>query len=209
MSQMQKPVPASRHALNLPAGSVRALLALGVLGMLWALALWHRDEKLPVLFIYLQYLMVLILAHFFASHGSTIGSPVSGRSPLGLPRGSLRLLLIVGYVGLAAFVYHTHPEFESPPTIVGDSLVLLAVMVSAFFLGVLVTAVMRVLGGGTLPYWFQDVQAWVALLGLFGLAFLAVLYLINTGLTLEDKIEPRNLQAGLAGLIGFYFGSRS
>ena len=97
-----RPEPAPRpvrHALNLPAGSIRALLAFGVLGYLWILALkrdqagkpllTHTEVSLP--FIYLQFLMVLILASFFAAHGATIGSHVSERSPLGLPRGSVYL----------------------------------------------------------------------------------------------------------------------
>src|SRR4051812_32540137 len=66
----------TRHALGLPAGSVRALLAFGILGLSWLLV-WRystaSDTKLPLEFIYLQYLGVLILAHFFAAHGGSIG----------------------------------------------------------------------------------------------------------------------------------------
>src|SRR5437870_2858126 len=98
----QHPAPApQRHALGLPAGSIRALLALAVLGCLWLVA--YRsveqgpDTKLPLEFVYLQFLMVLILAHYFSAHGNTIGSTVSRKSPLGLPRGTVRLILLVGY----------------------------------------------------------------------------------------------------------------
>src|SRR5258707_13249355 len=103
------PAPANtmpRHALGLPAGSVRALLAFGVLGYLWVLALAPTREGKSLLtenlqasqaFIYLQFLMVLILAHFFTAHGRSIGHQVSRRSPLGLPRGSVRILLLGGY----------------------------------------------------------------------------------------------------------------
>src|SRR5260370_37946074 len=72
-----------RHALGLPAGSVRALLAFMVLGLLWALAYSAQEKDLPVTFVYLQYLMVLILAHYFAAHGSSIGGQTHTRSPLG------------------------------------------------------------------------------------------------------------------------------
>src|ERR1700723_2479790 len=94
------PPPQTRHALGLPAGSVRALLAFGVLGLSWLLV-WRygqNNEKLPLAFIYLQYLGVLILAHFFAAHGGTIGPHTGTRSPLALPRYTVRLLLVAGYL---------------------------------------------------------------------------------------------------------------
>ena len=90
--------PPRRHAFGLPAGSVRALLALAVLGLLWTVALTHphgetvseADKHLPTILIGLQILMVLILVHFFTAHGNTIGRHISGASPLGLPGGSIR-----------------------------------------------------------------------------------------------------------------------
>ena len=122
-------LPPPRHALGLPAGSVRALLALAVLGMLWLLALRPlpgqaeaaSEIKLPTVFMDLQILMVLILAHFFAAHGNSIRAGGAGRSPLGLPRGSVRFLLLAGYLGLAAFLYHTQPKFEYPSTSASSS----------------------------------------------------------------------------------------
>jgi len=72
--------PQRRHALGLPAGSIRALLGLGVLGMLWLLALTSRSHQLPEVFTYLMLLMILILAHYFAAHGKTVGRAVSERS---------------------------------------------------------------------------------------------------------------------------------
>src|SRR5436305_1100164 len=95
--------PPPRHAFALPAASIRALLALGVLGYLWLLVVRKdglANKEASLAFIYLQALMLLILAHFFTAHNSTIGSRVSGgRSPLGLPSGSIRILLVAGYLG--------------------------------------------------------------------------------------------------------------
>ena len=209
------PLPPSRHALGLPAGSIRALLALSVLGLLWLLALQplpgHEgklgDIKLPSVFMDLQILMVLILAHFFASHGHTIRPGGVGRSPLGLPRGSVRFLLLAGYLGLAGFLYHTQPKFEYPST---SALILFLVLTSAFFLGHLLTAAVFRLSSGILPYWFQDVQAWVALLAIVCLAVILLIVLfINPSLPEELKIDMPLLEAILAGLVGFYFGARS
>ncbi len=149
-----------RHALNLPAGSVRALLALGVLAVLWGIALSYGPEtKLPLVFIYLQYLMVLILTHFFTAHNATYGPSVSQRSPLGLPRGSVRLVLVVGFVGLDAYLYHTHRDYDVPPK--GAAFLLLGLLVTGYVLGHLLSKAMRYLGRGVLPAWYQDVEAWL------------------------------------------------
>ena len=161
------PARRTRHALGLPAGSIRAILALSILGLLW-LMVWKQHTaatttELPVAFIYLQFLMVLILAHFFSSHGHSIGSHLSGGSPLGLPAGTIRFLLLVGYGGLAYFLYHFHPEFEPPPQ--ASVFLLLAMLLSAFFIGHYLTRTIQFLSGGALPFWFQDVQAWDGLDG--------------------------------------------
>lgn len=210
-------VPAAprRHALGMPAGSVRALLAFGVLGLSWALALRTEfggqpatEHKLPLPFVYLQTLMVLIIAHFFAAHGSTIGPAVSKRSPLGLPRGSVRFLLLIGYVGLGAFLFRTEPDFEYPAK--AAYILLLLLLISGFFLGHLLSGLMRILGGGQSPAWYQDFEAWIALLAMIGLAVLVIVHVfINPSVSEEYKLDMPTLEAGLAGLVGFYFGARS
>ena len=206
------PTAPMRHALGLPAGSVRALLAFGVLGLSWLLV-WRygtgADHKLPLEFIYLQYLAVLILAHFFAAHGGTIGQQVSSSSPLWLPTGTVRFLLIAGYLGLGAFLYlHNQIEFTEP--IQGQQGLLLLLLLSSFFLGHVITGTVRLVSRGTLPFWFQDVEAWVALLALLGLGVLAMIHLfINPSLESAKRIEPGTLEAFLAAAVGFYFGARS
>ena len=208
-------LPPSRHALGLPAGSIRALLALAVLGLLWLLALCPMpvqgatagEIKLPTVFMDLQILMVLILAHFFAAHGNSIRAGGAGRSPLGLPRGSVRFLLLAGYLGLAAFLYHTQPQFEYPST---SAIILLLVLMSGFFLGHLLTGAVRTFSGGVLPFWFQDLEAWVALLAIICMAIILIVQLfINPSVTLGEKIEMPIVEAILAALVGFYFGARS
>ncbi len=208
-------LPPARHALGLPAGSVRALLALSVLGLLWLLALrplpggseTPADVKLPTVFMDLQILMVLILSHFFAAHGHSIRPAGSVRSPLGLPRGSVRFLLLAGYLGLAGFLYHTQPKFEYPST---SALILLLVLVSGFFLGHVLTVVVRTVSRGFLPFWFQDVQAWVALLAILCMGIILIIQLfINPSVSLEQQLDLPVVEAVLAALVGFYFGARS
>lgn len=213
MSTAAPPLP--RHALGLPAGSVRAILALGVIGYLWVLALTPGKDGKPLMteehtslaFMYLQVLMVLILAHFFVAHGKTIGPKVSRRSPLGLPRGVLRFALLGGYLGLAYYLYVTKPEFKVPET--GPVLLMLAVLLTAFVLGHLITTMMNGLSGGVLPAWYQDVQAWFALLGvvLLGIIILFRLF-INPGLR-DNPVNLDVVETILAGIVGFYFGARS
>jgi hypothetical protein len=198
--------PRHRHALGLPAGSVRGLLALGVLGLLWGLALLYRDGMMPVEFVYLQTLMILILAHFFAAHGKSIGGAVDDRSPLGLPRGTLRFLLIVGYGGLAYFLYHNRSDFVMPEKT--SFLIDLAILVTGFFLGHLIASSIRYVAGGQLPYWYQDVEAWLALMALIGLLVVAFAAMVNVNLPDELKLKTGFVQSCLAGIIGYYFGSR-
>src|SRR5262245_26905773 len=168
------PAPHPRHALGLPAGSIRAVLAFGVLAYLWILALSPGKDDRPLIseeraaqaFIYLQLLMVLMLAHFFVAHGKTIGSHVSSRGPLGLPRGSVRFLLLGGYLGLAYYMYQmqkTHP-FQIPDT--GPVMLMLAILLTCFLVGHFLTHMIVYLARGRMPAWFQDIQAWFALIGL-------------------------------------------
>lgn len=204
-----------RQALGMPAGSIRALLAFGVLGYLWALALVHGQDGKPILtdkrasqaFIYLQVLMVLILAHFFIAHGKTIGGHLGG-SPLGLPRGSVRFLLLGGYLGLAYYTYTTQPDFQIPET--GPVLLMLAILLTAFILGHAVTSLMLWSGKGLLPAWFQDIQAWFALMGVILMGIVVIVrVLINASMPLERQLDPNVVESILAGVVGFYFGARS
>src|SRR5262245_30225866 len=84
--------PAKRHALGLPGGSVRATLALMIVGLICALILIPAPAIPPYLF----YLLFMILGHFFAAHGNTIApAGTDQRSPLYLPPGLIRLVIIV------------------------------------------------------------------------------------------------------------------
>jgi hypothetical protein len=204
-----------RHALGLPAGSIRAILALGVIGYLWLLVLSPAQGGGSLLagaqasraFIYLQVLMVLILAHFYTAHGKTIGGAVSDRSPLGMPRGSVRFFLLAAYLGLAYYMYHQKMNFQIAET--GPILIDLAVLVSAFIFGHLTTSMVRGVTG-TLPAWYQDIQAWFALIAMLTLGVIVLIrFVINTNVGYENQVDPEVVEMVLAGFVGFYFGARS
>jgi hypothetical protein len=200
-----------RHALKLPAGSVRAILAFGILGMLWLLVLYYtnqQDKKLPLLFIYLQVLMVLILGHYFTAHGNSIGKHISTHSPLGLPTGTVRLLLIVAYGGLAYYLYVNHDTFEMPRK--ADFILLLGLLLGGYVLGNLLTHMIRWVNDDELPAWYVDIQAWAAILAVLGMGVLLVYrLLIDPSLPEDLKVGAVSIDAALAAIVGFYFGSRS
>ena len=225
MSQVQPAPPLApapvfrRHAWGWPAGSVRALLALGVLGMLWALALVHpqgetvgqAEKHLPTILLSLQVLMVLMLAHFFTAHGKTIGRHISTASPLGLPGGSIRFVLAAGYIGLCALLLYNHADFDLGPSkdVLWSLLLEIVVVLVAYFAGMLISGVVRKIWGDPPPAPYQDLEAWVAMLAMVGLVVVALMHLINWKVAVENRIPMDYAQAVLSGLIGLYFGARS
>ncbi len=159
-------------------------------------------------FIYLQYVMILILAHFFAAHGNTIGRNVSRHSPLGLPAGTVRFLLLAGYVGLIVWLFYNQREFAPVPE---GHLALPLILMSGFLLGFVVTrAVLAGSSTGQLPFWFQDVQAWFALLAVLGLTVIVIIHLFVLP-TVEERLhfDTTTLETIVAAIVGFYFGARS
>ena len=210
--------PPRRHAWGLPAGSVRALLALAVLGLLWVIALFHphgetlseADKHLPMILLSLQILMVLILAHFFTAHGKSIGRHLTGASPLGLPGGSVRFLLAAGYIGLSAFLFYHRADFELPEkTSLWSLLLELVVVVVSYFIGMVISSGVRMVWGDPPPGPYLDLEAWVALLALLGLGGVVLIHVINRSVSAEHQIPLDVAQAVLSGLIGLYFGARS
>ncbi len=213
---LERPVP-QRHALGLPAGSIRALIAFMVLASLWLLALYGgvgEDNRIPIAYVYLQYVMILILAHFFAAHGNTIGRNVSRHNPLWLPSGFVRFFLLVGYLGLVGWLIYSGREFEKLPS---ASLMLPLVLLTTFLLGYVFHKLVKMFSSpGKIPFWFQDIQAWLALVSMFGLLVIVLLHLfILKNHPKEDLMASSSgsssgvIETIVAGIIGFYFGARS
>jgi len=160
--------------------------------------------------------MFLILGHFFAAHGhSTARAGSHEPSPLNLPRGVVRVLLILGFVGVFAWRYYADRDWRSLTDLkqpVLDQPYLPFVLLAAFFLGIFLGRIVRFLqrGSGVAPYWFQDILAWLALLALLMLvAEVIILVVINPGLAEDRRIHAPTWEAWLAAVISFYFGVRS
>ena len=193
--------------MGLPAGSVRALLVILLLAILWGLALrWPANDKLPIAFIYLVYMGVLIVL-FFASHGSTIGKHVSDRSALGFPSGFFRLLFLAAYLVLIGYLYHTQRQFTESPE--AERWLVLVPFVG-FMVGYIFTKIVLFLSAGELPSWYQDLQAWAAIVSVFGLGVIIFLRMFIFP-HLDEKLhfDTSILEAVVGTIVALYFGARS
>src|SRR5438132_1473900 len=211
--------PPPRHPLGLPAGSVRAILILTIVGLIWLLTLMPRD-KVPTVPLYLYYVLFLCLGSFFSAHGHSIaGLGLSGtRSPLYLPRGTLRALIVLGFLAILGWKYYTTRDWNAVledlklPEIGPKDAVLPVVLLGAFFAGVILSRIFGRSRAGVrvAPPWFQDILAWIALLATLGLvAEVIIQALINPGLPEERRIDLPQFQMFLGAVTCLYFGARS
>lgn len=208
--QAAVPLPTyQREPLGLPAGSVRAVLAFTVLGLIAALLLVPEEKPAPMP-LFLFYLFFLVLGHYFAVRGRQAGA---ARHPLFLPRGAIRFLLLVVFMGVVGWAwYHNPRDFAERMrmTTVAEQPYLPLLLVGGFFLGVIVNKVSHwLLAGPTgLPPWLQDLQAWVALLAMLGLgAEVLIRLVINPSMERQPDLAP--WEGVLAAVVAFYFGVRS
>lgn len=200
------------HAFGWPAGSVRAVLALLVFGSIWALIALRPERPLPP---YLQNLLFIVMGHYFASRSRPVAEVEAGPPPLYLPRGSVRLFSILGFVGVAAWLAWID---ELLPLRAGRGSMTL-VLVAGFLLGVMASRVRSwmFVGDRRSPRWLEDLRAGVSL----GAAVVLVGLVLNRTfgwVELPDTLVIRGLEVELgrngpeellAATVGFYFGSRS
>jgi hypothetical protein len=200
------------HALGLPAGSVRALLAILVFGTVWALLLLQPAAEVPD---YLRDLLFIIMGHYFAARRRVSDSPEPGPPSLYLPRGSVRLLLVAGSVAVAAVLY----QRGQLTAIDRNPGVMTLLLVGGFLLGVAMNAATswwRDRGHRT-PRLVEDIRALISLAAAGLLLFLVANHLLQLVPTTQiDQLIPTGIHLGrfgpehlLAAIVGFYFGSRS
>jgi uncharacterized membrane-anchored protein len=198
----------TRHPLGLPAGSVRAVLALTITGLFWILLLIPEEKNIPVpLFLYFCTAMVLL---FFFAHGKSISHQEGRSPPWGLPRGTIRFVIIGGTIAVFGFYYYLHKELPLSKLVPQPAqLVQWPKLLIGFAIG---------LGSGYLigrgPWRksdaFQDIQAWVSLIAMLGLAVEVIIILfINPNLKQEMKIDLSTWEAILTGIVAWYFGART
>src|SRR5262245_18714012 len=203
--------PVRRHALGLPAGSIRAAHMLVIVGITCALILNPRDIPIAIP-AYLIYLLFLMLGHFFASHGTSIASRDSGQpSPWHLPAGTVRLLVVLALCGTVGWKYSQNPDslqqqIELSLEVLKDQPFLPVIILAAFLAGVVLRSIV---GRNNPPQWLQDFEAWVSLLAIVGLGIETVIRLIVAASMEIPLLALPTWEAILGGVIAFYFGERS
>jgi hypothetical protein len=201
---------ARRHALNLPAGSVRAAHVLGVVGLICAIILVPAQHVVPIP-PYLTYLLFIMLGHYFAAHGVTIATREDpSPSPLYLPGGVVRVLVILALGGTIGWkLYSDEPgllaQFEASLAELEAQPYMPLVILGGFLVGVIIRSIV---GRDNPPVAWQDFEAWVSVLALVGLGLAAMNHLfIQT--TISVPFGMPMWESILGALIAFYFGARS
>src|SRR5207237_6946908 len=159
----------------------------------WLLLLLPAEKQIPIpLFLYFLAGMVLM---FFVAHGNSI-SAAGQPPPWGLPRGTFRFLLIVGTIAvIAAHIYmrHTSPLPRLVPN--AEQLKQWPNLTIALFGGLLLGWLVG-RGPGRYSAVFQDLQAWVSILAMLGLAAeVVILLFINPSLEEHPPLDLRIYEA--------------
>jgi hypothetical protein len=206
-------LPPSRHAFGWPPGSIRALLVLIVVALVCALLLITRDRNGAIIPIppYLLYLLFTAVGYYFAVRGHVKEAHRDTAPPLWLPAGSIRIIIMAALI--ATFTYklvNDREDLEEQLTksaeLIREQPLLPLVILGGFFLGVVFRAV--VIGKHERSPWAQDLEGWVALIGVLLLGIAALIHLVIQP-TLESKLHLSTWEGILAGVVAFYFGLRA
>ena len=200
------------HALGLPAGSIRALLAMLVFGTALGLLALRPTQEVPD---YLRDLLFIIMGHYFAARRRAGQAAEPGPSPLYLPIGSVRFLLVAGCVGVGALLYR-RGQLTTPWAYPG---VVTLWLMGGFLLGVALNALTGWLIGADRrpPRIVEDARALVSVAAALILVLMAWNRLvmavppeqIDAALSPWFHFGKFRLEHLLAAVVGFYFGSRS
>ncbi len=205
----------NRYPLGLPAGSVRSLLTLLVVGTVCVMILVApanpaRYNAIPP---YLIYLLFLIVGSFFSAHGNSIGSESNEPHPFHLPRGTIRIAVLVALIGSVLWkIVNDHETFRALIGVTADRFkdepLLPFYIMGGFFAGILFHAL---LGRHLIRYAaYQDVLAWVAIVAQ-SLMVISILLIgvINPNLTVHPQLDLATFEAALGAIVAFYFAARS
>jgi hypothetical protein len=196
-------VPPTPRPLGMPPGSVRALVALTVVGVFVLQTL--RGQPAGLL---LSEAMLIVLAHYFASRRLlTVPAQLRAQlqdqgliqedpNPLWLPRNSVRTLILAALLGTLAVLMLRGELLRSG---VLDNLLL----AYAYLLGVIVNQV-RQRRPPRPPSWLG--RTWLHLKALLVLVFCLLIVLFSLAGVLGEL--PAWIEQTLLGWLLFYFGSR-
>jgi hypothetical protein len=200
------------HALGLPAGSVRALLAVLIFVTTWGLLVVRPNQEVPD---YLRDLLFIIMGHYFAARRRSGPAEEPGPPPLYLPRGSVRLFLVAGSIAVAVLLFRRGrlTALDDNPGVVT------LLLIGGFLAGVALNTLStwwRDRGHHT-PRIVEDLRAMISLAAAGILVILVwnhIVVLFPRG-SIDELLSPRvhlghlGVEHILAAVVGFYFGSRS
>lgn len=200
------------HALGLPSGSVRALLAIMIFAAAWVLLIRKPSQEVPD---YLRDLLFIIMGHYFAARRAADRGPDPGPPPLYLPSGSVRFIIVMGCVLVAAVLFRR----GQLTALEENQGVVTLLLIGGFLLGVVLNAIYAWWKSrGHQPHRFlEDLRALVSMAAALILVLLVLnrLFLVLPPERIDGafagwihlgRFGPENL---LAAIVGFYFGSRS
>jgi hypothetical protein len=200
--------PPKRHALGMPGGSVRSILALLVVALFCGVLLFPSGAAEPqAMPPYLIYLIFLILGHLFASHAHVAADHPA---PLHMPRGLVRLAIIAALAATLWWKIHNDPEdmlarWNATVELIKIQWFLPLLLLGGFFIGAILHPL---IGRDNPPVAVQDLQAWLALIAVAALFIAAIVHLIIEPSTSGPVSHPM-WETFVAAIIAFYFGARS
>lgn len=190
------PPVAPRPPLGIPAGSVRALLTLTIFGTSMTQLILGRpvDQTLWLV-------TIVVLLYYFAARQGSHGADRAPqqrdahvRPPLGLPRGTIRWVLFLGFAGTAAWLgWKWSVERVNP---IDDAAFFPLLALTSFFVGVVVRSLLP----APRFHGFADAKA-VLVLGCA--ASVVVIYLLRVEFEHVEHVKRATMS-----FIIFYYGSR-
>lgn len=192
-----------RPPLALPSGSVRAILTLIVVAVV--VVELARGHDLDILW---TETLMIALAHYFTSRRfiqlpreviqrlKAEGHLDEEAQPLFLPRHTVRVLIVLAFIGLAVWLYRENQFFRPQALSIFGTL-------AAYLLGIVFKGVVTWWNkkrNKLTPAWWGDAKALVVLVALA----------VTAGALLAGKpdLVPEQVQKATFALVLFYFGSR-
>ena len=194
---------------TLPPGSIRAILAILIVGMFWLLMLMPT-EKFQAIPLHL-YLLLGLVGLFFFAHGRSIAMRSDPEpSPLGLPGGVIRFLLIGGTVAVGAYLHFVR-EVNIAAQLTPDT-----EEVRKYWAYYMFAVVGGLVGGSllrSLPFQrsnaFRAFQAWVSVIAMLLLVAEVIVEVAIKPSLGEDIGDIGIWRTVLTAVVATYYGIRS
>jgi hypothetical protein len=196
-----------RSPLGMPPGSVRGILSLFIVLEFWLLLLLPESSKVPIPIN--LYLMMTLVAVFFASHGKSIATASDpDPSPLYLPGGTLRFIILAGTVATIGYLYSNHPEWLNERLRPSQGQLAIWPLIVGSYVGGLFVGYMLHIMPFRNHWFFQAFLAWISLIAM-GLLFVEIIIQAFVKPTLNQDFDLPAWEAVVTAVTACYFGTRS